>query len=159
MKEEKYLNISVKINQTLENMCIYGNIIKEEKEKNPEKFISKVEALKLEERDNELFSLGLIADILEELGIEILIEKDESEINEDEETTILQYLSNGFLTKKKYILIFDFGEKKNEKLLKNKKEYEKFKNNLKNKISNSIRNNYSNLSSKRKFFCTSNISK
>ena len=44
-KQSKY--IYDKINQTLENMCIYGNIIKEEKEKNPEKFISKEEALQL----------------------------------------------------------------------------------------------------------------
>ena len=105
--EEKSGNLSIseeekKINQTLENMCNYGNIIKEEKTINPKKFITKKEALQLDEND-EVFYLGLIADILEQLGIDILIEKDESEINEDEDKTIAEYLSNGFLTKKNSI--------------------------------------------------------
>ena len=46
-------------------MCIYGNIrkkeIKEEKQKNPEKFIEIQEALNLEENDKETFALGLFA--------------------------------------------------------------------------------------------------
>jgi len=139
MKEEKSQNLSIsekekKINQTLENMCNYGNIIKEEKKINPQKFITKKEALQLNEND-ELFYLGLMADILEQLGIDVLIEKDENQVNEDEETTIAEYLSNGFLMKKKFNLIFDFGEERNETLLKNKKEYEIFKNNLKKQLS------------------------
>ena len=91
MKEEKSQNLSIsdkeKINKTLENMCNYGNIIKEEKKLNPQKFITKKETLQLNE-DDEFFYLGLFADILEQLGIDVLIEKDKSQINEDEETTI-----------------------------------------------------------------------
>ena len=134
----KEKNINDKINQTLEKMCEYGNKIKieieKEKKMNPEKYISTKEALQLGEK-NELFPLGLIADILEKIGIEVLIEKDESEIDEYEATTISEYLTNGFITKKKYNLKFDFGKKRNEELLNNKNEYEKFKNNLKNKLS------------------------
>ena len=37
--------------------------------------------------------------------------------------------------KKKYDLHFDFGEKRNEELLNNEEESEKFKNNLKLKLS------------------------
>ena len=52
-------------NQELEDMCIYGNImkmkIKEEKAKNPEKFIEIKEALNLEENNKEIFALGLFA--------------------------------------------------------------------------------------------------
>ena len=141
MKEEKSQNLSIsdkeKINKTLENMCNYGNIIKEEKKLNPQKFITKKETLQLNE-DDEFFYLGLFADILEQLGIDVLIEKDKSQINEDEETTIAEYLSNGFLMKKKFNLIFDFGEKRNEILLKNEKEYEIFKNNLKKQLSKDL---------------------
>ena len=63
INEEKIKN--TRINETLEDMCIYGNIMKkeilEEKEKNPEKFIEIEEALKLEEKDQDLFALGLLA--------------------------------------------------------------------------------------------------
>ena len=68
-------------------MCNYGNIIKEEKKLNPQKFITKKETLQLND-DDEFFYLGLFADILEQLGIDVLIEKDKNQINEDEETTI-----------------------------------------------------------------------
>ena len=63
INEEKIKN--ARMNETLEDMCIYGNIMKkeilEEKEKNPEKFIEIEEALKLEEKDQDLFALGLLA--------------------------------------------------------------------------------------------------
>ena len=102
----KEKNINDKINQTLEKMCEYGNKIKieieKEKKMNPEKYISTKEALQLGEK-NELFPLGLIADILEKIGIEVLIEKDESEIDKYEATTISEYLTNGFITKKNTI--------------------------------------------------------
>ena len=124
-------------------MCIYGNNIKKEiikeKEKNPEKYIQTNEALKLEEKDSSLFSLGLLSKNLESLGIETLIENDENRIEDNEErvltTNTLQFLSNGFINKKKYKLRFEFGEVRNEEILTNKNEYEKFKENLQSKIS------------------------
>ena len=137
-KTEKEVND--KINDLLEDMCIYGNIInkeiKEEKEKNPEKFIETSQALQKENEDQGLFALGLISQNLENIGIETAIEKDE---NEDEEqdagSTCLQFITNGLCEKKKYDLHFEFGEKRNEELLNNKEEYEKFKKNLKLKLS------------------------
>ena len=44
-------------------------------------------------------------------------------------------ITNGMCQKKKYDLYFEFGNKRNEELLNNKKEYENFKNNLKLKLS------------------------
>ena len=83
-----------------------------------------------------MFALGLISQNLENIGIETAIEKDE---NEDEEqdagATCLQFITNGLCEKKKYDLHFEFGEKRNEELLNNKEEYEKFKKNLKLKLS------------------------
>jgi len=132
--------INNKINEVLEDMCIYGNItkkeIKEEKEKNPEKFIDKSEALKLEKTNQGLFALGLLSQNLEALGIETVIEKNDNiEDEEDESTTSLQFISNGLHQKRKYNLHFDFGEKRNEELLNDKNEYEKFKEILKLKLS------------------------
>ena len=119
-------------------MCLYGNVtkneIQQEKIKNPNKFISTSEALELEKKDEELFTLGLLSKNLEELGIETAIEKDENK-EEDAATTCLQFITNGMCQKKKYDLNFDFGEKRNEELLNNKDEYEQFKNNLKLKLS------------------------
>ena len=131
---------NIKINEVLEDMCIYGNItkkeIQEEKIKNPNKFISTSEALKLENQDQGLFALGLLSKNLEKLGIETAIEKDENKEEDDAAATCLQFITNGMCKKKKYDLHFDLGEKRNDELLNNKQEYEKFKNNLKLKLSN-----------------------
>ena len=128
-----------KINEVLEDMCIYGNIIKkeirEEKQKNPEKFIETSQALQLENEDQGLFALGLLSQNLESIGIETAIVKEENQEEEDAGTTCLQFITNGMNEKKKYDLHFEFGEERNEELLNNKEEYEKFKENLKLKLS------------------------
>ena len=129
------------LNEVLEDMCIYGNImkkqIKEEKKKNPEKFIDTSQALQLENKDQELFALGLISQNLEELGIETAIEREENNEEEEEDagTTCLQFITNGLAGKKKYDLHFEFDEKRNKELLNNEEEYKKFKKNLKLKLS------------------------
>ena len=68
------------------------------------------------------------------MGIKTIIEKDENKEEEDAAATCLQFITNGMCQKKRYDLHFDLGEKRNEKLLNNKQEYEKFKNNLKLKL-------------------------
>jgi hypothetical protein len=117
---------------------IFKNEIKREKKNNPEKFIETQKALELKNQDQQLFSLGLLSKNLEDIGIETAIEKDD-DIDEDDEhdsaTTILEYIMNGYIKKKKYDLHFDFGKQRNEELLKNKKEYEKLKGKLKQKLS------------------------
>ena len=133
--------INEKINEVLEDMCIYGHVmnkeIKKEKEKHPEKFIETSQALKLENQDQGLFALGLISNNLENIGIETAIEKEENsgEEEQDAASTCLQFITNGMCDKKKYDLHFEFGEERNEELLNNKEEYEKFKENLKLKLS------------------------
>ena len=127
------------INDVLEDMCIYGTItkqeIREEKIKNPEKFIDTSQALKMENKDEGLFALGLISNNLEKIGIETAIEIDSNPDIQDADVTSLQFLTNGMITKKKYDLHFEFGEQRNDELLNNKAEFEKFKKNLKLKLS------------------------
>ena len=137
-QDEKQVN--QKINETLEDMCIYGKLmekeIKEEKEKHPEKFVETSQALQSENNDSGLFALGLISNNLENIGIETAIEKDGNEEEEkDAGSACLQFITNGMCEKKAYDLHFDFGEKRNEELLDSEEEYEKFKNNLKLKLS------------------------
>ena len=133
--------INIKINNVLEDMCIYGNIIKEEiifdKKKHPNKYIETEDALQMKETDNELFVLGLLSNILENKGIETAIEKDvnKNDALNEESSTCLQFISNGMINKKKYNLHFDFGDKKNEELLNDENEFEKFKERLKKKLS------------------------
>ena len=130
-----------KVNQELEDMCIYGNImkkqIKEEKLKNPEKFIEVNEALKLEQQDQGLFALGLLGNNLQQYGTDVIIEKDtkNNENELDAGTTALQFISNGMIEKKKYELHFDFGQQRNEEILQNKNKFSEFKENLIEKLS------------------------
>ena len=145
-KEEENVE-NKKINEVLEDMCIYGNIIKkeikEEKEKNEEKYIDINEALKPENEnedgDEGLFALGLLSKELETLGIEAVIDKNEKQLPEEDNnkasSTCLQFIINGFSEKKKYNLTFDFGEERNEELLNDEEEFDKFKNKLKLKLS------------------------
>lgn len=140
---EKEKQTNNKINRVLEDMYIYGNIIKqeikEEKEKNPEKFIKTEEALNKKEDDEGLFVLGLLSKNLEERGIETIIEKKENNSDNnnnkdienkiEEDSVCLQFLTNGLIGKNRYDLHFDFGEKKNEQLLNDENEFEKFKKN------------------------------
>ena len=136
-KEEKILN--VKLNNFLEDMCIYGNILEKEvykeKEENPEKFIETKEALSLEKEDQDLFILGLLSQNLENEGVEAVIEKEDHEDEEEAGITSLQFITSGLYKKKRYDLHFEFGEERNDELLYNDSEYEKFKQNLKLKLS------------------------
>jgi len=76
-----------KKNIILEDMCIYGNMMKkeiqEEKLKNPGKFIEIKDALKMEKKDQGLFALGLLANILEQNGTEVVIDNDNKEEEND----------------------------------------------------------------------------
>ena len=125
------------IKEVLEDMCVLGSIMKkeiiQEKKNNPEKFISIEEATKEENKNNGTFCLGILAKTLEDMGIITAIEKNAS--NEEEaqnaSNTILQFITNGMIEKKKYDFHFDLGDERNKELLNNKKEQEKFNNKLK----------------------------
>ena len=137
--KEKEKIINTKINDLLEDMCIYGSITKKEilieKMNYPGKFIETSQALQSEKTDQDLFALGLLSSNLEKLGIETAIEKEEIEDDQDAGTTCLQFIVNGMAQKKKYDLHFELGEERNEELLNNENEYEKFKSDLKKKLS------------------------
>ena len=120
LRKEQKLNQSKKVatneekvKEVLEDMCVLGSIMKEEiieeKQKNPEKFISIEEATKEEKKNDSTFCLGLLAKNLENLGITTAIEKNANQEEESEgaSNTVLQFIMNGMIEKKKYNLHFD----------------------------------------------------
>ena len=138
-KNKKISNEKVK--GVLEDMCILGSIMKkeiiEEKKNKPEKFISIKEATKLENKGTDIFCLGVLAQTLENIGITTAIEKNEINNLESQKAsnTILQFIMNGMIEKKKYDFHFDFGDERNNELLYNLDEQEKFNNKLRKKLS------------------------
>ena len=130
-----------KVEEVLEDMCILGSIMKEEiieeKKSNPEKFISIEEATKEENKSEGTFCLGVLAQNLESMGITTAIEKNSSQDDDSQNSanTVLQFITNGMIEKKKYDMHFDLGDERNSELLNNKEEQEKFNNKLRKKLS------------------------
>jgi hypothetical protein len=109
----------------------------EEKKNNPEKFISIEDAIKEENKNEGVFCLGILAKNLEDMGIITAIEKNTSNDEEAQNAsnTVLQFITNGMIEKKKYDLHFNLDDERNNELLNNKEEQEKFNNKLKKKLS------------------------
>ena len=122
-------------------MCVLGSIMKEEiieeRKKNPEKFIPIEEAVKEENKNSGNFCLGILAQNLENMGITTAIERNEANDSEsqDASNTVLQFVMNGMIEKKKYDLHFDLGEDRNYELLNNPTEQKKCHDKLKKKLS------------------------
>ena len=87
------------VKEVLEDMCVLGSIMKEEileeKQKNPEKFISIEEAAKEENKENGIFCLGIVAQTLENMGITTAIEKDESNDEKSKDISIYGEWNDG----------------------------------------------------------------
>jgi len=62
-------------------------------------------------------------------------ESNDEKMDDDASATCLQFITNGLIHKKKYDLHFDLGEERNKEILNDKKEFKKFKENLKLKLS------------------------
>ena len=106
-KDEIQTKDKEKIKEFLQDMCILGSILKEEiieeKQSNPEKYISIEEAIKEENKDSGTFCLGILAQNLEDIGITTAIEKDSSEDEDSQNTadTVLEFITSGMIEKKK----------------------------------------------------------
>jgi len=142
----KKIEDNKKQKKLIENMCIIGDIIKNEITEeigNTEKYISIEEATKTDDKDSPQFVLGLLAKNLEKIGINTVIEKEgikneeekEEEKKYQESSTLLQFVVNGLATKKKYEFHFDINEERNEELLNNEEEQKKFIDKLRTKLS------------------------
>jgi len=125
--------------QLLEDMNKMGTIMKEtileEKKTNPEKFFTTEEII--DQKESDLFALGIFSKALESQGMVTAIEKEANENDDDKKIaqTSLQFLINGMSEKPKYNLHFDFGEDKNKQLLNDENERKNFHDKLRKKLS------------------------
>ena len=138
-KKKKISDENVKV--VLEDMCVLGSIMKkeiiEEKKNKPDKFIPIKEATKKENEGKEIFCLGILAQTLENIGITTAIEREKSNDiqTQNASDTVLQFIMNRMIEKKKYDLHFDLGEERNNELLNDPDKQEEFNNKLRKKLS------------------------
>ena len=125
----------------LEDMAILGNemrekILKEEALKS-DKFISTEDALKLKDKDDHLFALGILSKYLQHFKILTAIERDNNEadkISLSRANTLLQFLVDGLILYRKYILKYKLNEKRIEELKNNKNAKQNFNDNFRNLV-------------------------
>ena len=124
----------IKENQTFdkyqEYVVNYGyfteEILKEEKKKNPENFIDIKDAIKQKDSNEKLFILGKLGESLENMGIEVAIDKREN-IDNDEYIINNHFISSGLIRKNKYeIHINEKDEMKKYRILNDINEQKKF---------------------------------
>ena len=145
-QQDKEIDIN-SINKLLEDINIFGEVIKKEIKKeqklNIKNSISIVEAFNVGNKTinnsdykNGYYVLALLANALNYQGCNAVIENNNSpdEKKIKELNTTIQFLVNGRYNNKKYIFYFDFGEDKNNELLKDFYIQNKFNYKLKKKL-------------------------
>jgi len=80
--------------------------IEKEKEEHPENFIEIEEAIKKKDTDKKLYVLGKLGKSLENMGIEVAIDKREGK-NKDDSLIVNQIISSGILQEKKYEIHYE----------------------------------------------------
>ena len=117
-KDEK---VEEKVEDTLEDMALLGSAesmsYQIDKKKQRDKYIEINKCL--ESNDDQFFILGVLAKYLENLGIKPIIEK--ADVTKDDEeqnyaNTLLQFVSNGYILKHKYVIDFGFNPDRIEEL-------------------------------------------
>ena len=112
--------------------------IEKEKEEHPEYFIEIEDAIKNKDKNNKLYAIGQLGKSLENMGIEVAIDKREGE-NKEDSLIINQFISSGILKKNKYELhIEEDNLDKQYKIINNIDEQKKFKEEWTNNISNYV---------------------
>ena len=109
--------------------------IEKEKKEHPENFIEIEEAIKKKDTNKKLYVLGKLGKSLENMGIEVAIDKREGK-NNDDSLIVNQIISSGMLQEKKYEIhfkdVYDINKKyeiinnengEQEKFIEEKKEF------------------------------------
>ena len=115
--------------------------IEKEKEEHPENFIKIEEAIKKKDTNKKLYVLGQLGKSLENMGIEVAIDKTEGK-NDDDSLIINQIISSGMVKGRKYEIHYedDVDIKKKYEIINNENgEQEKFIEKMKNFLSESIK--------------------
>ena len=130
-------NSNIKIIDLLQDMAILGclttKLIQSTLLVKPDSFVLIEEAIKKEEEDPQLFILGMLAKYLNNLGIKTVIDRipiTSNEKNINLSNTVLQFLSNGLIFKKKFYLSFDLPKNIRQELLTSEKKKSNFNENI-----------------------------
>ena len=119
-------NESIMNESLLEDINEMGSIMKskiiEDQKINPNNYVNINQAIQNEYDEN--FPISILAKNLEYNGITTAVQKHSN--NKEQTHTCLQLMTNGIINKKKCEVKFDFGQKQNDEILKNKNEKIKF---------------------------------
>lgn len=135
-KEKNMVNIKRDIKRVLEDMAVFGCITKKlidntlVIEKCP--YISVDEAIQKDSK-NPLYILGIFGKYLTNLKIKTVIDKsngNKNDKNNNLSNTILQFIFNGLIFKKKYYLSFNFDDATLKKFFHHPQSQENFKKSL-----------------------------
>ena len=126
----------------LEKMVIYNYIEKEYleslKKKNPNFKIDSISINdSLTDENGEYFILGVLAKYLEKIGVSVVIEKGDKSKNVEElnySKTILHFICNGYIYKKRYVFDFELDNKRIRQLVLDEIERSMFNEKLRNKL-------------------------
>ena len=136
-KDNKKDEYNPRVNEILEQMVILG--LKEKKKiedikKNMKNKIISIDNC-INTNDNQLLVIALLAKYLEEkLKIPTIIEMPDVMLDEEEQNygkNIIEFISNGFIVKNKYILDFKLDKNKIDELTKDENKRKTFNTNLK----------------------------
>ena len=123
----------------LEYMTIFGRVenlkIKNDEKSSPNKFISIDECTK--SKDDHFFILGILGKYLENIGVHVVIDKNDVTKNADAEfydRNLYQFICNSYILNHKYSLDFGLKEDRLFQLVKNDIERCKFNEKLKNAL-------------------------
>jgi len=131
-KKQAQINI---ISNMISLGCISKQQIIEDQKNNPDKYYDPNEIIK--DKENPAFPVAILSQLLQNNGIITAIEKDNSN-KPDENIAKMQILSNGLANEEQIEVFFDFGIKKNNQIITDKKENEDFINFWVMKISNEL---------------------
>ena len=134
----------------MENSIKYASLLQKyifiEKNKNPNKYIDIDRELKnyknltknFNSTENPIFILSLLSKCYEKTGIKVFVTDKKDQNLENIEMASIQSLIS-FVGQKKYEIHFDFGEKKNQKILNDENEKKKFISEYKEKLSKALK--------------------
>ena len=132
---EKIEKVEDKEGSTLGDMAILGCLEQKKAKQFSNNLISTNDSLNT--NDKHLNILGILGKYLEKMGIDTKINPNETEENDKSLSytdNILQFICNGYISKKKYVLNFGLKPKRVQQLHKDENERKKFSENLKSKL-------------------------
>ena len=142
ISQNSYYEKKEKIKDTLEDMALLGSIEKQkivhQLKSSPNDFISIEDCIISEDEHYKV--LGILAKYLEKIGISCVIEKKDvtNEEGQQDANQLLQFIFNGYILKKKYILDFALSKNRIQQLLSNENARNDFNENLKIEISKGL---------------------